>query len=53
VNIAVCFIRARSNLLTCSPEEFSVYLLFSEKGGRRRGAGYRGRRERREESLEL
>jgi len=53
VNIAVYFIRVRSNLiLSCSSEGLylPIYLLFS---GRRRRAGYRGKRKRGEELLEL
>jgi len=43
VNITVHFIRAKSNLiLSCSSEGFTIYSLFSEKGGRARW----GKRER-------
>jgi len=48
VNIAVHFIRVRSNLIKCS-EGFSIYSLFSGKGEAR----YKGKRERGEKSLEL
>jgi len=51
VNIAVHFIRARSNLiLSCSSEGFPIYSLFSGKGG---GARYREKREKRKGSFKL
>jgi len=53
VNIAVHFIRARSNLiLSCSFEGFPIYIRYSV-GVRGRGARYKEKREKREESLEL
>jgi len=43
-NIAVQFIRARSNLiLSCSSEGFPIYSLFREKGGGGEGQSIRGR----------
>jgi len=52
VNIAVYFIRARSNMiLSCSSEGFSIYIRYSVGRGRERRAGYRGKRERREEFI--
>jgi len=50
VNIAVHFIRARSNLiLSYSSEEFLIYICYSVGKGKEKGAGYR-RKERREKS---
>jgi len=54
VNIAVHLIRVRSNLiLNCSSKGFPLYIRYSVRRGKRREAGYGGKRERREESLEL
>jgi len=45
MNIAIHFIRARSNLiLNCSSEKFPIYIRYSVGRGRR--AGYKGKRER-------
>jgi len=53
VNIAVHFIRVRSNLiLSCSSGGFSIYICYSVRRGRERGTGYRGKRKRGEESLD-
>jgi len=43
MKIAVHFIRARNNLLSCSSGEFPIYIRYSV--GRERGAGYRKERE--------
>jgi len=54
VNNAIHFIRARNNLiLSCSSEGFPIYICYSMGRGRRRGAGCKRKREKREESLEL
>jgi len=51
VNIAVHFIRARSNLiLSCSSEGFPIHIRYSVGRRRRRGVGYRRKREREEGS---
>jgi len=47
VNIAVYFIRAKSNLiLSYSSEGFPIYIRCSERRGDRRETGYRGKGER-------
>jgi len=53
VNIAVHFIRARSSLISCSSEGFPIYIRYLVGRERRRKAGYKDKRERGEESLEL
>jgi len=54
VNIAVHFIRARSNLiLSCSSKGFPIYVRYSVERGRGRRTKYREKRERGEELLEL
>jgi len=51
VNIAVHFIRARSNLiLSCSSEGFSIYIFTIQWEGEGGEAGYRKKRQRRGKS---